>query len=89
VLEAIALAEGTKTDAALTKASIIRKTGDGTKIIPVDLKRMTEKSNGDQILHAEDIVVVPHDRGRAFIDATLPGLVGSMAGSAVAAMILQ
>ena len=89
VLEAIALAEGTKTDAALTKASIIRKTGDGTKIIPLDLKRMTEKSNGDQILHAEDIVVVPHDRGRAFIDATLPGLVGSMAGSAVAAMILR
>lgn len=88
VLEAIALAQGTKTDAALTKASIIRKTGDGTKIIPLDLKRMTERSNGDQILHAEDIIVVPHDRGRAFIDATLPGLVGSMAGSAVAAMIL-
>jgi len=89
VLEALALAQGTKTDAALTKALIIRKTGDGTKIIPLDLKRMTEKSNGDQTLYAEDIVVVPHDRGRAFVDATLPGLVGSMAGSALAAAILR
>jgi polysaccharide export outer membrane protein len=88
VLEAIALAQGTNSDAALTRASIIRKTGDGTKIIPVDLKRMTEEADGDQTLYAEDIVVVPRSRGRAFIDATLPGLVGSMAGSAVAAMIL-
>lgn len=88
VLEAIALAQGTNSDAALTRASIIRKTGDGTKIIPVDLKRMTEEADGDQTLYAEDIVVVPRSRGRAFVDATLPGLVGSMAGSAVAAMIL-
>jgi polysaccharide export outer membrane protein len=88
VLEAIALAQGTNPTAALTRASIIRKTGDGAKIIPVDLKRMTEKSGGDQTLYAEDVIVVPRDRGRAFIDATLPGLIGSVAGSAVAAMIL-
>jgi polysaccharide export outer membrane protein len=88
VLEAIALAQGTNSDAALTRASIIRKTGDGAKIIPVDLKRMTEKSEGDQTLYAEDVIVVPRSRGRAFIDAALPGLVGSIAGSAVAAMIL-
>jgi polysaccharide export outer membrane protein len=88
VLEALALAQGTNSDAALTKASIIRKTGDGAKIIPVDLKRMTEKAEGDQTLHAEDVIVVPRSRGRAFIDATLPGLTGSIAGSAVAAMIL-
>ena len=88
VLEALALAQGTNSDAALTKASIIRKTGDGAKIIPVDLKRMTETAEGDQTLHAEDVIVVPRSRGRAFIDATLPGLTGSIAGSAVAAMIL-
>ena len=89
VLEAIALAQGTNSSAALTRASIIRKTGDGAKIIPVDLKRMTEKPTGDQMmLYAEDVVVVPRNRGRAFIDATLPGLTGSMAGSAIAAMIL-
>ena len=88
VLEAIALAQGTNSDAALTRASIIRKTGDGAKIIPVDLKRMTGKADGDQMLYAEDVVVVPRNRGRAFIDATLPGLTGSIAGSAIAAMIL-
>ena len=89
VLEAIALAQGTNSSAALTRASIIRKTGDGAKIIPVDLKRMTEKPTGDQMmLYAEDVVVVPRNRGRAFIDATLPGLTGSVAGSAIAAMIL-
>jgi polysaccharide export outer membrane protein len=88
VLEAIALAQGTNTNAALTRAAIIRKVEDGAKIIPVDLKRMMKTGEGNQMLYAEDIVVVPKDRGRAFVDATLPGLVGSVAGSAVAAMIL-
>ncbi|WP_433966850.1 SLBB domain-containing protein [Tunturiibacter gelidiferens] len=88
VLEAIVLAQGTNSDAALSRAAIIRKTDDGTRIIPVDLKRMAEKAEGDQVLTAEDIVVVPRSRGRAFIDATLPALTASAAGSAIAAMIL-
>jgi polysaccharide export outer membrane protein len=89
VLEAVALAQGANSDAALKRAAIIRKNGDGSTIIPVDLKRMTEKGEGDQLLYAEDIVVVPKDRGRAFVDATLPGLTGSIAGSAIAAILLR
>lgn len=89
VLEAIALAQGTNADAALSRAAIIRKTGDGgARIIPVDLKHVAQTAEGDQMLTAEDIVVVPHSRGRAFIDATLPALTASAVGSAFAAMIL-
>ena len=89
VLEALALAQGTNPNAALTHAVIIRKSEDGSKIIPIDIKRMTEKAEGNQILYAEDIVVVPKNRGRAFLDATLPGLTGSVAGSAIAAILLS
>lgn len=88
VLDAIALAQGTNSSAALSKAAIIRKTDDGTKIIPIDLKRMTEKGEGDQNLLAEDIVVVPRSRSKAFLDSTLPALTASAAGSAFGAMIL-
>ena len=89
VLQAIALAQGTNSDAALKHAAIIRKTGDGSRIIPIDLKRMTDQADSDKVLYAEDIIVVPRSRGRAFMDATLPGLTGSLAGSAVAALILM
>lgn len=88
VLQAIALAQGTNSDAALKRAAIIRKTGDGSKIIPIDLTQMTKIADADRQLAAEDIVFVPRNRGRAFLDATLPGLTGSIAGSAIAAMIL-
>ena len=88
VLQAIALAQGTNVDAALSRASIIRKTGDGERVIPVDLKRVAKTAEGDQVLTAEDIVVIPHSKGRAFVDATLPALTASAVGSAFAAMIL-
>jgi polysaccharide export outer membrane protein len=87
VLEAIALAQGTNSAASLSRVAIIRKTDGAARIIPVDLKRVAQKGEGDQVLTAEDIVVVPHSRGRAFVDATLPALTASAAGSAIAAMI--
>lgn len=88
VLEAIALAQGTNSDAALSHAAIIRKAEDGTKIIPVDLKRVAQTAEPDQVLVAEDIIVVPRSRGRAFVDATLPALTAGAAASAIAAIIL-
>ena len=88
VLEAIALAQGTNSSAALSRVSIVRKTDDGTKIIPVDLKRAMQDGQTDQALLADDIVVVPRSRGKAFLDSTLPALTASAAGSAFGAMIL-
>jgi protein involved in polysaccharide export with SLBB domain len=88
VLQAVALAQGTNVDAALSRAAIIRKTDDGEKIIPIDLKQVAKTAQGDQVLTAEDIVMVPHSKGRAFVDATLPALTASAVGSAFAAMIL-
>ncbi len=88
ILQAIALAQGTSVDAALSRAAIIRKTDDGERIIPVDLKQVVKTAKGDQVLTAEDIVMIPHSKGRAFVDATLPALTASAVGSAFAAMIL-
>jgi hypothetical protein len=42
----------------------------------------------DKVLMAEDIVVVPRSRGKAFVDATMPAIAASAAGSALAALIL-
>jgi polysaccharide biosynthesis/export protein len=88
VLEAIALAQGTNSAAALDRVAIIRKTGDGSQIIHVDLKRMAKEADVDKVLMAEDIVVVPRSRGKAFVDATMPAIAASAAGSALAALIL-
>ena len=88
VLEAIALAQGTNSAAALNRAAIIRKTGDGAQIIRIDLKRIAQKEDEDRMLTAEDIVVVPRSKGKAFVDATLPVMTASAVGSGLAALIL-
>ena len=88
VVNAVALAEGTNPTAAVSKAFILRKTATGAETIPVDLTRITRNSEPDQILHPDDVVVIPRSRSRAFLDATLPGLTGAVAGSALAALIL-
>jgi polysaccharide export outer membrane protein len=88
VLAAVALAEGTNPTAAVNHVSILRKTETGQTIIPVDLKRVAENRADNQYLEPDDVVIVPRDRGRAFWDATLPGLTGAAVGSAIAALIL-
>jgi polysaccharide biosynthesis/export protein len=60
VLQAIAMAQGTKSTAALDKAKIIRKSGDGQQEIPLSLKKILAAQAPDLRLEANDIVFVPN-----------------------------
>ena len=59
VLQAIAMANGINNTAALNKSKIIRKTPDGQKEIPIELKKILAAKKPDVRLQAEDIVFVP------------------------------
>ena len=60
VLQAIAMAEGTNSTAALNKAKLIRTTSSGTpQEIPLPLKDMLSSKVPDIRLQAEDIIFVP------------------------------
>ena len=59
VLQAIALAGGTSSNAKLNGARILRKGSDGVSEIPVPLKKVLEAKAGDVLLQAEDILFIP------------------------------
>jgi polysaccharide export outer membrane protein len=59
VLQAVALAGGTTTNAKLSGARIIRKGTSGVTEIPVPLKKLLEAKATDVPLEAEDILFVP------------------------------
>lgn len=61
VLQALAMAEGTTSTAALNHAIIIRQTDGDTdrKEIPLDLKKIIRGKDKDEVLEANDILFVP------------------------------
>jgi polysaccharide export outer membrane protein len=59
VLQAVALAGGTTSNAKLSGARIIRKGTSGVTEIPVPLKKLLEAKASDVPLEAEDILFVP------------------------------
>ncbi len=59
VLQAIALAGGTDSNAKLNGARILRKGPEGVTEIPVQLKKLLEAKANDIPLQAEDILFVP------------------------------
>jgi len=59
ILQAIALAEGPKTDAAMDKSKLIRQTPNGPSEIPVPLHRILGSKTPDIRLQSDDILFVP------------------------------
>ena len=59
ILQAIALAEGPKTDAAMDKSKLIRQTPNGPSEIPVLLRKILASKNPDIRLQSDDILFVP------------------------------
>jgi len=59
VLQAVALAGGTTSNAKLSGARIIRKATSGVTEIPVPLKKLLEAKASDVPLEADDILFVP------------------------------
>jgi polysaccharide export outer membrane protein len=60
VLQAIALAQGTNSNAALDKARLVRKTGDGETYIPLQLKQMLAAKVPDMRVQPDDVIFVPN-----------------------------
>jgi polysaccharide biosynthesis/export protein len=59
VLQAIALAGGTSSNAKLNAARIVRKGPSGLTVVPVQLKKLMEAKISDLPMEADDILFVP------------------------------
>jgi polysaccharide export outer membrane protein len=89
-LDAVALASGATHTAKLEKASIVRDTGDGTIVtIPINLKKIAENKDPDQVLLPGDVLVIPRSGIRQFLDYALPNATGALAGAVGAAIIYR
>lgn len=64
VLQALAMAGGANGTAAYNKTKIIRKTPEGQKEIPVELKKILGAKKPDISLQAEDILFVPNSAAK-------------------------
>jgi polysaccharide export outer membrane protein len=78
VLQAVALAGGTKNTSSLKGAKILRKTPDGLEEIPIPLNKILEAKSEDPPLKAEDILFVPNSAGKVV------AITGAQAAVAVA-----
>jgi len=65
VLKAIALAQGTNPNAALNSAKLIRKTPEGPKDVPLELKKILAAKAPDLQLQPDDVVFVPDSAGKS------------------------
>jgi polysaccharide export outer membrane protein len=83
VLQAIAMAEGANSSAALNSAKIIRRSPEGPKEIPLALKKMLSAKSPDVKLQAEDIVFVPSSAAKNAGKTALDSIVRLATGVAV------
>ena len=82
ILQALALAQGATTTAALNRSKLIHKTDEGPKETPVYLKKILAGKANDLKLEADDILFVPHSTGKAAIQG-MQGALQAAAGAAV------
>jgi polysaccharide export outer membrane protein len=75
VIQALALAEGAKNSATLSKARLIRSVAEQRQEIPLNLKMILQSKSPDVVLQPGDIVFVPgsltRGMGRRAIDTIL------------------
>ena len=64
VLQAVALAGGTKVTSSLKGTKILRTTPDGLQEIPIPLNKILEAKAEDPPLKAEDVLFVPNSPGK-------------------------
>jgi len=82
ILQALALAQGATTTAALNRSKLIHKTDEGPKETPIYLKKILAGKANDLKLEADDILFVPHSTGKAAIQG-MQGALQAAAGAAV------
>jgi polysaccharide biosynthesis/export protein len=83
VLQALALAEDTKSTAKRDQSFIIRndpQSPNGRKQIPVDLKKILSGKSSDTTLQAEDILFVPDSSGKRALHRGLESILQAATG---------
>jgi polysaccharide export outer membrane protein len=86
VLQALALAEDTKTTAKQNQTVIIRNDPHapaGRKQIPVDLKAILQGKTPDPVLQAEDILFIPDSAGKRAFNRGIESVVQAATGVAI------
>jgi polysaccharide export outer membrane protein len=83
VLQAIAMAEGANSTAALNKAKLIRKTPNGPQEVPLPLRDMLSNKSPDIRLQAEDIIFVPNSAAKSATRRSLEAIIQTATGLAV------
>jgi polysaccharide biosynthesis/export protein len=80
ILQAIALAEGPKTDAAMDKSKLIRQTPNGPSEIPVPLHKILTSKTPDIRLQSDDILFVPNSAVKSGARRSLEAIVQAATG---------
>lgn len=86
VMQAVALAEDTKSTARRDQAVIVRvdaSSPEGRKEIPVNLKKVLSGKEQDPTLQAEDILFVPDSMGKKIARRSVESIVGVATGMAI------
>jgi polysaccharide export outer membrane protein len=89
VLNALALASGLNHTAAGSKASIVRKKGDGATIIPVNLNNVMKNKDKNLVLEASDILVIPRSGAKVLLETALPSATAAVTGAVTTALVLR
>ena len=83
VLQALALAEGPKPSASLSKARLIRTTAEQRQEIPLDIRSILKSKSPDLMLQAGDIIFVPGSLTRGMGRRTLDTILATASGVAI------
>jgi polysaccharide export outer membrane protein len=86
LLQLLALGQGLNHTAALSKASIVRDTGESVVTIPIDLGNQKDRLAK---LQPSDIVVIPRSGFKGFLDNFIPNASISILGAVTAALIVR
>ena len=85
VLQAISEAQGTTRNASLKRVLLLRKSGDTTETIPIQLKAIQRGQQPDQHLTNGDILFVPTNGLKSFGESTA-AIMASISGAALYAV---
>ena len=83
VLQVLALAEGSKPDAALDKSKLIRKTANGPVEVPIPLNKILSSKTADQKLQTDDILFVPNSAAKSAAKRSLEAIIQAATGVAI------
>jgi len=83
VMQALALAEGIKSSASLSKARLIRTNQEQREEIPLDLRKILKSQRPDMLLQAGDIIFVPGSLTRGLGRRSIETILATASGVAI------